>query len=86
MFTIEVDDDGYQLVGPNGEESGITDYGEPAQVEVDGKMHEVVVEDKDSAMGEDATQLYLLMDEIPNVEEVEFEIDDDEDEGEPAPA
>ena len=35
MFTIEVDESGYQLVADSGEESGVTDYGDTAEVEVE---------------------------------------------------
>jgi hypothetical protein len=82
MFTIQVADNGYQLVGPNGEESGVTEYGDVADVEVDGKTYEVCVEDKESAMTEE-TELYLCMDEVPAVEEVgEFELEEGEEEDE----
>jgi hypothetical protein len=85
MFTIEVDEDGYQLTGPGGEESGVTDYGESAQVEVDGKTYEVTVGSAAEAMTE-PQQIYILLDESPNVEEVEFELEDDEDEDDEVPA
>jgi hypothetical protein len=79
MFKIEVADEGYQLTGPNGEESGVTEYGETAEIEVDGKTYEVCVEDKESAMTEETT-IYLVMDEAPSVETVEFDLDEEEDE------
>lgn len=43
MFTIKIDESGYQLVGPAGEESGVTDYGDEAELEVDGKTYVVTV-------------------------------------------
>lgn len=80
-FKIEADEDdsGYQLVGPGSEESGVTDYGDTAEVEVDGKTYEVTVENRNSALTEEQ-QIYLCLDEVPKVEEVEFEEEGDEDE------
>ena len=71
-------DRGYQLVGPGEEESGVTDYGETAVVVVDGKTYEVTVESQESALTEEQV-IYLCLDEVPKVEEIEFE-DEDEDE------
>lgn len=81
-FQIEVDEDdiGYQLVGPGGEESGVVDYGEDAEVEVDGKTYMVTVESKEAAMTEE-TNLYLCLDEVPKVVEEEFDLDEDDNEG-----
>ncbi len=79
MFTIEVDEDTYQLVGPGGEESGTTDYGESAEVEVDGKTYTTTVDSREEAL-EAPPEIYLCLDEVPAVEEVEFEVED-EDEG-----
>ncbi|MFH1140980.1 MAG: hypothetical protein V1724_04805, partial [Chloroflexota bacterium] len=63
MFKIEVAEEGYQLVGPDGEESGVTDYGDTASVEcADGKTYEVTVENQESALTEEQ-QLYLCLDE-----------------------
>ncbi len=80
-FAIEVDEDdvGYQLVGPGGEESGVVDYGEDAEVEVDGKTYMVTVEDKATAMSEE-TNLYLCLAEVPTVVEEEFDLEGEEDE------
>lgn len=88
MFTIEVDEETYQLVGPGGEESGVTDYGQEAEVEVDGKTYVTMVESKDEAIA-DPPDIYLCLEESPAVEEVEFELEDEtdeeEDEGEGEP-
>lgn len=80
MFTIEIDESGYQLVGPAGEESGVTDYGDEAELEVDGKTYVVTVESKAEALAE-PPEIYLCLDEVPAVEEVEFELDDEDDDG-----
>lgn len=83
MFTIELDETGYQLVAGTGEESGVTDYGEPAEIEVDGKTYVATVESREAALA-DPPEVYLCLDEVPAVEEVEFDLtetdeDDDED-------
>lgn len=79
-FKIEADDEevGYQLVGPGGEESGIVEYGDVAQVKVDGKDYETTVESQESALTEEQL-IYLCLDEIPVVEALEFEDEDDAD-------
>ena len=81
MFTIEVDEDTYQLVGPGGEESGTTDYGDEAEIEVDGKTYVTTVESREEALAE-PPEIYLCLDEIPAVEEVEFELEEEDDEPE----
>ena len=80
-LTIEVDNEakGYQLVGPNGEESGVTDYGEMAEVEVEGKTYCALVEDRSDAL-EHEVPIYLLTGEVPGVDEVEFELEEEGDE------
>lgn len=81
MFKIEIAPEGYQLVGPGGEESGVTDYGDTAEVEVeDGKVYSTTVESKESALTEEQ-QVYLCLDEVPVVEEFDgFDVEDDDDE------
>ncbi len=79
-FTVELGDDGYQLTGPGGEESGVTEYGDAAEVEVDGKIYETTVESREEAM-EYSPTLYLALDEVPEVEEVDFDVEDGEDRG-----
>ncbi len=84
MFKIEVAPEGYQLVGPGGEESGVTNYGDTAEIEVEGKVYEAVVESQQDALNE-PPQVYLCLDEDPVVEVVEFDLEDeeeDEEEGE----
>jgi hypothetical protein len=80
MLKIEVDEGGYQLVGPNGEESGVTDYGEMAEVECEGGTYAVLVEDREDALENDIP-VYQLMAEVPEVEEVEFSLEDEGDAG-----
>ena len=79
MFTIELDAGGYQLVA-DGVESGVTDYGDEAAVEVDGKTYTTLVESKQEALDEPPT-ICLVLDEVPAVEEVEFDISVDEGDG-----
>lgn len=88
MLKIEVDDDGYQLVGPDGEESGVTDYGDTAEVECGGVLHFTTM---DSAEAAEYAQIYHMVDGHPElvedaheVEAIEFVFEDDEgDEDEP---
>ncbi len=77
-YTVEVGDEGYQLVGPSGEESGVTDYGDTAEVEVDGKTIVTTVDSAQEALAE-PPQLFLLLDEVAGVEEIEFVMESDED-------
>lgn len=84
MFTVELGDDGYQLVASSGEESGVTDYGDTAEIEVDGKDYICAVDSKEEALAE-PPEVYLCLEEVPAVEEVEFDLtaedeDDDDDE------
>jgi hypothetical protein len=75
-FKIEVADDGYQLTCGD-EESGVTDYGSEATIEVDGITYGVVVEDGDDAK---TALVYQYLDNlVPEVEETEFDLDDYED-------
>ena len=89
MFTIEVDESGYQLVADSGEESGVTDYGDTAEVEVDGKTYGCLVDSREDALAE-PPEVYLLLEETPVVEEMEFDLEDEDEEeggeGEPVTA
>jgi hypothetical protein len=83
-FKLEVAEDGYQLVHlgdekTGDEESGVTDYGDEATVEVGGVTYGVVVEDADDAK---TALVYQYLDNVvPEVEETEFDLgDEDEDE------
>jgi hypothetical protein len=86
LLKIEVDEDGYQLLVDD-QESGVADYGEQAEVEVEGVLYFVTVIDEDAA--EEAV-IYRMVDGRPGpvaetheVEDVEFEVEEeDEDEDE----
>ena len=87
MFKIEVDEDGYQLVVDE-EESGVTDYGEMAQVNCEGDTYCVLLGADDKP--EDA-KIYrmvsgepVLVTDTHEVDEVQFEIEDDEEDDEEA--
>jgi hypothetical protein len=75
-FKLEVAEDGYQLVCGD-EESGVTDYGDEATVEVEGKTYGVVVESPEDA--KTALVYQYLDDVVPEVEETEFDLSSDED-------
>ena len=74
-FKIEIDEDGYQLCC-GAEESGVTDYGDEATVEIDGVTYGVVVESAEEAA---EALVYQYRPEVPEVEHVEFDLGDDED-------
>jgi len=81
-FKIEVDEDSYQLVGPGGEESGVTEYEDVAEVTCEDVLYFVTVADEDDA--EDAAihkivggHPEVLEDQEREVEEVEFEVEDE---------
>lgn len=76
---IETDEEDYQLVGPGEEESGVTEYGDVAEVEIGGVLHFTTVDSADDA---EAAQIYRMVDGHPElieeahtVEEVEFELE-----------
>jgi hypothetical protein len=87
MYTVDVEegfvieageeDQGFQLVGPGGEESGVTPYTGTAEVEVGGKTYAVTVESQESALTEEQ-ELCLCLEEVPEVEEVEFDLEEGE--------
>ena len=72
-FKIEVDDNGFQLVGPGGEESGVTYFGDTAEVKIGDDTFAATMEDDE----EDAPDIYLCLDGWPVIEEVEFETEDE---------
>ena len=72
-LAIELGDDGYQLV-VDGEESGVTPYGETAETAVGENLYTCLVESKEEALATPPIVYQMLMDE-PVVEEVEFEIE-----------
>jgi hypothetical protein len=83
LLKIEVDEGGYQLV-VDGQESGVSDYGEEAEVESEGVLYFTTVVDEDAA--EEAV-IYRMVDGHPEpvaeaheVEEWEFELEEEEDE------
>jgi hypothetical protein len=85
MFKIEVDEDGYQLVVDE-EESGVTDYGEIAQVNAGGDTYCVLLDVEDKP---EEAKIYrmvggapVLVTESHEVDEVNFEIEDDEEDDE----
>jgi hypothetical protein len=73
VLKIEVDDDGYQLVGPGGEESGVADYGDTAEIECGGVLHFTTVDSAEEA--EDA-QIYRMVDGHPELVEEDHEVEE----------
>lgn len=76
-FTVEVGENGYQLIAPGGVESGVTGYGETAGVEVEGETYETTLTDD-----EEVPVISMVLKGDPQVEEVEFELEEDEEEEE----
>ena len=69
-FKIEIAEDGFQLCCSD-EESGVTDYGDEATVEVEGITYGVVLDSPEDAA---AAIIYQYRDDItPEISEEEFE-------------
>ena len=90
MLKIEIDEDGYRLVGPNAEEGDVADYGQTAEVESGGVLYFTTLGEDDEP--EDA-EIYQMVDGHPElmseeheVEDIEFEFEEEgeEEEGDEA--
>ena len=84
LLKIEVDEESYQLLVGD-QESGVTDYGDQAEVEVEGVLYFTTV--TDDSEPEDAV-IYRMVDGHPEVvaeahevEDVEFEFEEEDEEG-----
>jgi hypothetical protein len=82
MFKVEMDEENYRLVGPDGEEGPIVPYGQMATLTIESAVYYANVEDGN----EDAPKVYVVtaVKIVPaEVEDVQFEVteEDDSDDG-----
>ena len=82
-ITIEKGDESYRLVGPDGELGDLTEYGEPATLEIGDNVYFALLPSVEEEYEELESLVYLLEDCETEVVEVDFE---EEDEPEEAPA
>lgn len=82
-ITIESGEEAYRLVGPDGDEGDLVEYGLPAVLHLGGDMYAAYIEDpeaEDEEMGQHVYKLQPI--EETEVVEVEFEEDEEGEEGE----
>lgn len=77
-WTLELGDEHYQIVAPDGAESGAVEYGEPAVVEFDGDLYAAFVPSRDEEDEDFALQVFCLEAQPTAVEVVEFELEEAE--------
>lgn len=77
-WTLELDDDGYQIVAPDGVESGVVDYGDFATLEYDGDLYMALVPAQGEEDEDFGLQVFCLEPQPTKVEAVEFEIEEAE--------
>lgn len=75
-ITIEKGETGYRLIGPNGEEGELTEYGEPATLEIDDETYFALLPSEEEEYEELGTQVYCLG--AVDTETVEVDFADDE--------
>lgn len=72
-WTIELDEEAYRIVAPDGAESDAVEYGEPAVLEYEGDLYVAVVpgtEEEHESLG---LKVFRLEPQETEVEDVEFE-------------
>ena len=79
-ITIEKGDTSYRLIGPNGEEGDLTEYGEPATLEIDDDTYFALLPSEEEEYEELGTQVYCL--QAVDTEAVEVDFTDGEPEAE----
>lgn len=79
-ITIEKGDTSYRLIGPNGEEGELTEYGEPATLEIDDETYFALLPSEEEEYEELGTQVYSL--QAVDTEAVEVDFTDGEPEAE----
>ena len=71
-ITIEKGESGYRLIGPKGEEGELTDYGEPATLEIDDQMYFALLPSEEEEYEEMGGIVYRLEECETEVVEVDF--------------
>jgi hypothetical protein len=79
-ITIEKGAPGYRLVGPNGEEGELAEYGEPATLEIDGALYFALLPSEEEEFEELGSSVFSEADCETEVVEVDFEEDDEPEE------
>ena len=77
MWKIQLDEEAYQIVAPDGTESDPTQYGEPATLEYGGELYAAVVPDQDDEYEDLGLRVFCLRPVETEVEEVELELEED---------
>ena len=72
-ITIEKGDESYRLVGPDGEVGDLTEYGEPATLEIGDDVYFALLPSFEEEYEELETLVYVLQDCDTEVVEVDFE-------------
>lgn len=79
-ITIEKGETGYRLIGPNGEEGELTEYGEPATLEIGDETYFALLPSEAEEYEELGSVVYCLEDCETEVVEVDFEEGDEPEE------
>ena len=79
-ITIEKGEQGYRLIGPGGEEGDLTEYGDPATLEIGGETYMALLPSEEEEYEELESLVYRLEDVETVVEEVDFEEGDEPEE------
>lgn len=72
-ITIEKGEQGYRLIGPKGEEGELTEYGEPATLEIDGETYFALLPSKEEEYEELGGMVYRLEECETELIEVDFD-------------
>ena len=75
-ITIEKGEQGYRLIGPAGEEGDLTEYGEPATLEIGDETYFALLPSEEEEYEELESLVYRLEECETEVSEVEFDEDD----------
>ena len=76
-WTLELGDDHYQIVAPDGTESGAVEYGELAVVEYDDDLYAAFVPSREEEDDDFGLEVFALEAQPTAVETVEFEFEDE---------
>lgn len=71
-FTVQMDEDEYRIMGPDGEEGDAVDYGEPAVLMIGSAIYYCLIDDPDTEAA-DVMRIDSVSKMPTEVEEVEFQ-------------
>lgn len=72
-ITIEKGEQGYRLIGPTGQEGDLTEYGDPATLEIDGDIYFALLPSEEEEYEELGSTVYCLEECETEVEAVDFD-------------